>query len=212
VEAAGRRRTWTTRVEAAVTRLAEFIVRHWLMVLNLGCALFIVPILLIPYVASIEGGTITRILYLIYRPTCHQIPSRCLQLLGHPMPVCARCFGTYASFWGVCLLYGAWRAIPWNRRRSLPTVKPIVVIILSIPLAIDGLTQLTGLRESTNLLRLVTSSLMGGGFAIFALPHLEEGFSQVSVTSEARDRPHPSSERTGTDRPIPSSSPGQKFP
>jgi uncharacterized membrane protein len=203
-----------TRVEAGVTRLAEFIVRHWLMVLNLGCALFIVPIILIPYVASVAGEPITRILYLVYRPTCHQIPSRCIQLFGHPMPVCARCFGTYASFWGVCLLYGAWRAIPWGRKRPLPTIKPIVVIVLSIPLVIDGLTQFVGLRESTNLLRLVTSSLMGGSFAIFALPHLETGFSQASITSspETHHSTRSPSKRTDADGPISSSNPGRRSP
>ena len=38
-----------------------------------------------------------------------------------------------------------------------------------MPLGIDGLTQLTTLRESTNTLRIVTGVLAGIAFALWAL-------------------------------------------
>ncbi|MFB0546840.1 MAG: DUF2085 domain-containing protein, partial [Anaerolineae bacterium] len=51
--------------------------------------------------------------------------------------------------------------------------------ILLLPIAIDGVTQLLGLRASTNLLRALTGALAGSGFGLFIYPTLEMGFSEV---------------------------------
>ena len=103
---------------------------------------------------------------LLFRVMCHGIPSRCVEVFGVPMPICARCLGIYAG-----LLVGllAFRVLPWISERAMR----IAAFLAVTPLAIDGLTQLTGLRESTNPLRLATGIAAGFAFGMWALTAVE---------------------------------------
>jgi uncharacterized membrane protein len=103
---------------------------------------------------------------LLFRLLCHGIPTRCLELFGAPMPLCARCVGIYAGMLGGILVF--W-AVPLLRERVMRGVAFAAVT----PLAIDGLTQLTGLRESTNPLRLATGAIAGLAFGLWILSAVE---------------------------------------
>ena len=103
---------------------------------------------------------------LLFRLFCHGIPSRCLTLWGVPMPICARCTAIYG---GALIGLAAMRLMPWMSERAAR----IVMYAAATPLAIDGLTQLTTLRESTNTLRLITGVLGGIRFALWALAAVE---------------------------------------
>ncbi|HUR79533.1 MAG TPA: DUF2085 domain-containing protein [Thermoanaerobaculia bacterium] len=112
---------------------------------------------------------------LLFRLMCHGIPSRCLEWHGVPMPLCARCVGIYA---GMLLGIVAFWAIPLLREK----VMRAFAIACVLPLAIDGLTQLTGLRESTNPLRLATGAIAGLAFGLWILSAVErrrDGSSHV---------------------------------
>ncbi len=169
----------TKRVEAGVNGLARFIANHWLLLSNAAMLAFILLTLLAPYLASGGAYWPSRIIYALYRLTCHQRPERSFFLFGHKMAICARCTAIYTSFWGMGLLYAVWKATPWGHRyppRSLPLRWPA---ILAVPMFIDGLTQLVGLRESTNLLRAITGALVGVGTGLFVYPVLDEGFART---------------------------------
>jgi len=45
------------------------------------------------------------VLYHGLKAVCHQMPERSFWLVGHPLGVCARCFGIYAGFAVAVLLY-----------------------------------------------------------------------------------------------------------
>ena len=112
---------------------------------------------------------------LLFRIMCHGMPSRCLELFGAPMPLCARCVGIYA---GMLLGIVAFWAVPLLRERVMRGFALACVT----PLAIDGLTQLTGLRESTNPLRLATGAIAGLAFGLWILSAVErrdDGSSHV---------------------------------
>jgi uncharacterized membrane protein len=171
--------TGTKRVEAGVNGLARFIAHHWLLLVNLAMLAFILPTLLAPYLASVGAYWPSRIIYFLYRLTCHQLPGRSFFLFGHKMAICARCTAFYTSFWGMGLLYGAWKATPWGCRHR-PGPLPIKwLAVLAVPMFIDGFTQLVGLRESTNLLRTITGTLVGVGIGLLIYPILDEGFAQA---------------------------------
>jgi hypothetical protein len=57
-------------------------------------------------------------------------------------------------------------------------------VVLSIPMAIDGTTQLFGWRESTWELRLITGFLFGLGTAWLFLPIVERGMRDVRESLE----------------------------
>ncbi len=102
---------------------------------------------------------ITRLLFFIGRGICHQLPSRSFIIAGQQLPLCARCTGIYIGVF-VCLLY------LWLRRRWRGNLVPSLGLVIFmaagfIPLMLDGATSYLGLRDSSNLLRVVTGILMG---------------------------------------------------
>jgi uncharacterized membrane protein len=97
---------------------------------------------------------------------CHGIPERCIYAFGVPMPVCARCTGVYLGLLAGLL---AFRVLPAVTERAMR----IAAFIAVTPLAIDGLTQLARLRESTNPLRLATGIAAGFAFGMWVLTAVE---------------------------------------
>jgi len=62
-----------------------------------------------------------------------------------------------------------------------------------VPIAVDGITQAIGIRESTWEIRLVTGTLFGVATVWLAYPHLERFTAQVlTEASESRERDHES--------------------
>lgn len=104
---------------------------------------------------------------LLFRLMCHGRPERSLELFGVPMPICARCTGIYLG-----LLAGL--AAFWLVRFVSEKAFRIASFIAVTPLAIDGLTQLTGLRESTNELRIATGVVAGFAFGLWILSAIEQ--------------------------------------
>ncbi|MDP3014439.1 MAG: DUF2085 domain-containing protein [Candidatus Subteraquimicrobiales bacterium] len=90
---------------------------------------------------------------------CHRNPDRTFKVKGHYFPVCSRCTGIYLGafsyFFYVYFFYVEY------------TILLIIFGFLMVfPTIIDGLTQLIGSRESSNLLRFTTGLIAGIGFAI----------------------------------------------
>ncbi len=125
----------------------------WLCVLAL--------VVLAPYLASI-GSPLAGFVYLMFKPLCHQLPQRSFFLFGHKLAVCARCTGVYLGlfvggvFAALLLSFGAMQ-------------KPLgmgVFLVALAPAFVDGTTQLVGLRQSTNVLRLATGFLAGAAVSV----------------------------------------------
>jgi uncharacterized membrane protein len=85
---------------------------------------------------------------------CHQQADRSLFLNGNEMPFCTRCT---AIWFGIVLGLGfmVFFTIELNE-------KFVAIILLGlIPIGIDGVGQLLGFWESTNLIRFITGLLAG---------------------------------------------------
>lgn len=89
---------------------------------------------------------------------CHRKKERCIHIKGKPFPLCARCMAALLGYIAVpfCLLF----------IRDFKLSIFLLGIFLLLPLIIDGYTQLKGLRESTNTLRVLTGLLFGLGQSI----------------------------------------------
>jgi len=91
---------------------------------------------------------------------CHGIPERCFTIRGHTFPICARCTG---------LVIGVAAGFIMPAASFLPSIVAIGLASLLVgPLLVDGLTQLAGLRHSTNSLRILTGAIGGLGLAFAA--------------------------------------------
>lgn len=102
-----------------------------------------------------------------FRVFCHGIPDRCFVLWGVAMPICARCTAIYIGLF-VGLI--AFAMMPWMREEPLR----VVMFASIVPLAIDGITQLIHLRESTNTLRFGTGLIAGLAFGMWVLSAIEK--------------------------------------
>ena len=103
---------------------------------------------------------------LLFRLMCHGMTERSFELFGTSMPICARCSGIYA---GLAAGVTFFALLPIVRERVLR----VVLLAAAAPMAIDGLTQATGLRESTNVLRVATGFAAAFAFGMWALCELE---------------------------------------
>jgi uncharacterized membrane protein len=124
---------------------------------------------------------LARGIYDAYRLVCHQRADRSFHLYGQKMAFCERDLAIYGTATLLLLGYALVR-LRWRPR----PMSPRWLILLSLPMALDGGTQLLGLRESTWELRVITGALFSTGVARFALPHLDRGFAEVADAIRAR--------------------------
>ncbi len=110
-----------------------------------------------------------RVVQFFLSGVCHQLPEHSLHFGGRPLPLCARCMGT---FLGVLMaLFTLW-AIGQGRRSRLPPWRVGLVLAgLTGLWAVDGLNSLAALVGGSyllyrprNSLRLITG--MGNGLTI----------------------------------------------
>jgi len=152
----------------------------------------------VPYAAS-QGDANAPLMYAAFAPACHQLTSRsnCLFVsqgggysfgdcmpqgglsysratevdagggTGYKLPVCSRDVAIYLA-----MLAGA---------LALPLVQKIesdvwpnkwLLVAACVPIAIDGGTQLVGLRESSNLMRMATGAIVGFALPFYIVPML----------------------------------------
>ena len=85
---------------------------------------------------------------------CHQLDHRSFFLNGNQMPFCSRC----TAIWlGLVLGLGLFLFFKINLSEKML----IVFVMCLFPIGVDGVGQLFGLWESTNLVRFTTGLLVG---------------------------------------------------
>lgn len=114
---------------------------------------------------------IANALHLLGFGLCHQLPQRSFFGGGVQAPVCARDTGIY---FGVLIGIGLVAALhPGERPREFPNRLGMVVAALFVGLmALDGITEYSGLRPTTNEIRLITGLMTGYAIAMIVTPML----------------------------------------
>ncbi len=158
-----------------VDRLVYHFARHWMWFIGLVVALYAGLPLLAPVLMAAGHSAPANLIYSVYRLGCHQLPSRSSFILGYQLAYCQRCMGIYASILVAVVLFA------FVRRRLKPLPWQIYLVFIA-PMAVDGVTQILGLRFSGWELRILTGALFGIGSAWLALPYLEQGFRDVHKT------------------------------
>jgi uncharacterized membrane protein len=118
-----------------------------------------------PWLEANGHSTIAAVVYAAFSGICHQRPDRSFFLCGHPLAVCARCFGVYAGGLVGFLIYPLVRrlndkTLPWRGW----------IVIAGLPMIIDAISGLLGLFPNTFLSRFVTGALAGSVIAFYLLP------------------------------------------
>ncbi len=154
-------------LDRAVLGLLEAAARHWLLLINLiSFAAVALPVLAAPWLLAHGAFGPARTIFDLYKLICHQMPERSFFIFGEQMAFCQRDAAIFGAFFLAGVGY-----IPLRRRlRSLPTW---LAVAYCAPLAVDGVTQLFGWRESTWELRIATGALFGLTAVWYVFPHLE---------------------------------------
>jgi uncharacterized membrane protein len=211
------------RVASGVDSLAGSIARHWLALACAAILLFVgIPFLAPAFMAAgLEGPA--RLIYLIYRPTCHQLPDRSFFFFGHQhvydvqeleaaraipsgldtfqrmllrfpgneelgykAAICERDVGIYAGLALGLVSFGLLDRWLRGRGKRFPKMPFWVYALTIVPIAVDGLSQLVGLRESNYVLRLVTGMIFGISSAWLFAPYVQSAMDGIVQTSARR--------------------------
>lgn len=187
--------------------------RHWLAIFNTVWAVYLFTPFLAPLFMQLGWAAPASVIYAIYSVLCHQLPDHSYFLFGPTlvpqMPALiaggmtpsaslfversfigspevgwkvALCQRDIAIYAGV-LLAGLSYALVRRTARPLPFK---LFIVLCIPIAVDGLTQLVGLRESNWVLRTATGALFGVAAVYLAYPYVEDAMQEVLVAELQR--------------------------
>jgi uncharacterized membrane protein len=205
--ATGRTRDLVIFADKAIFRLAK----HWLALMNLFWGLYVGLPVLAPVLMDAGYELPAKVIYTIYRPTCHQRPERSFfiggpeiaytpqeltaagvdldpfvrdignEQVGWKVAFCERDVSIYGTIFLAGLAYGL------VRRRVKTWRMPFRYFVLFlVPMALDGTLQLFGFYESTWLRRTITGAIFGLGAVLFAYPYVEEGFADVRRTINSK--------------------------
>ena len=201
------------RATEVATGVVVWIARHWLLLFNVAWAVYVLTPFMAPIFMHLGWYAPARLIYAIYSVFCHQLPDHSYflygpdaaplgpalaaaglpqgldlftqrkfignDLAGYKVALCQRDVAIYGSVLFAGLLYGIVR----DRVRPL-SLK--VYAILLIPIAVDGLTQMFGLRESNWWLRSVTGAIFGFASVWLAYPYVDEAMAGVIETETLR--------------------------
>jgi len=136
----------------------------WLV--STAMVMALVSLILVAPLAAAGGHTgLAFTIYHAFGTLCHQIPERSYFIDGHKFAVCSRCTGIYFGFAFTLLLYPLIRSL-----RSTATPPRSVLILATLPLAIDFSLTFFGIWENTHTSRLLTGALLGSVSVFYVMP------------------------------------------
>jgi uncharacterized membrane protein len=133
--------------------------RSLAVVLTASAVVWCGILLIVPAAAARGGPHVAAPLALIYGGAgliCHQRPERSFRVAGVQQPVCARCFGLYASGAAGALL--GWAATA--RRRGISRGR-LFFVLAAVPTAVTFLLEFTGVAASSSAIRALAAVPLG---------------------------------------------------
>lgn len=149
-----RRQAFDRRFLRSTAAAMEWALRHWLAFVNATNAVITLGAIAVPLMRAAGMEGLAAPLFEAYHALCEQRPERSYFLLGYQMAMDHRMMAIYGStvLAGLAFapLRGRVRPLPWR-----------IFLVLILPMAVDGFTQLFGWRVSNWQLRTVTGTLFG---------------------------------------------------
>ncbi len=150
----------------------DFLVEYWAHIIMIVLGSLVLIALAIPFLSYFGLDSMAKPLFFALHYVCAQIPSHSFYLFGHQLGLCARNFSIYASMFLGSLFFVL-------TKKRMPGIPWWIWVLMLLPIAWDGLTQMIGWRESTWVLRVITGSLFGLGNVWFALPLMHKSLQET---------------------------------
>ncbi len=149
--------------ERLAKRMGGFLMNYYAIMIATFFGMLVLAAVLGPILSFLGLDVIAKPLFFAMHGICAQTPSHSFYIFGHQMCLCERCLAIYSSMFLGGLLF------VFSQKR-LPGLRIWQSALLSVPMALDGFTQMFGLRESNWELRLATGALFGLAVIWFMLP------------------------------------------
>lgn len=147
--------------------VGNFLIQYWATMITCLLGILVFAALSVPFLSYFGLDAISKQIFFALHMICAQVPSHSFYIFGHQLGMCARNFSIYASMFVGSLIFVL-------SKKRIPGIPWWLWILMILPMAIDGTTQMFGLRESTWELRVLTGTLFGLGNIWFALPLIQK--------------------------------------
>jgi uncharacterized membrane protein len=156
--------------------VGNFLIDHWATMITWALGVLVFAALSVPFLSYFGLDAISKQIFFALHMVCAQIPSHSFYIFGHQLGMCERNFSIYASMFIGSLIFVL-------SKKRIPGIPWWLWILMILPMAIDGTTQMFGLRESTLELRVLTGTLFGLANVWFALPLIQKTILESLPTS-----------------------------
>ena len=147
--------------------VSNLLIHHWATMITWMLGILVFAALSVPFLSYFGLDGISKQIFFALHMVCAQIPSHSFYIFGHQLGMCARNFSIYASMFIGSLIFVL-------SKKRIPGIPWWIWVLMILPLALDGTTQMFGWRESTWELRVLTGTLFGLGNVWFALPLIQK--------------------------------------
>ncbi len=151
------------RLSRFMDRCGNFLLNYWAVLITILLGLLVLTAISIPFLSYFGLDSIAKPLFFSLHYVCAQIPSHSFYILGHQLGLCARNLSIYSSMFLGSLIFTL-------SKKRVPGIPWWLWVLMILPMALDGTTQMFGWRESTWILRTITGTLFGLGSVWFVLP------------------------------------------
>jgi uncharacterized membrane protein/glutaredoxin len=190
--------------ESIFDRVASYIGRHWLRLACVALGIFVGLPWLAPVFAALGWWSLADPIYTVYAFTCHQLPERAGMVMDYQVAFCYRNTALYGGLFLFGTVFGLSRSgqIPWLRWLKKPLPWWGLVLML-LPMAVDGVTHMLGLRETVMSdpsfdpffvgsqvgslnwwLRIITGGMAALGAVWFAYPRMQRAVEESEALRE----------------------------
>jgi uncharacterized membrane protein len=163
--------------------IGDFLLNYWAHIITIALGTLVSIAIAIPFLSYFGLDAIAKPLFYMLHYVCAQIPSHSFYIFGHQLGLCERNFTIYMS-----MFLGSLAFVLTKKR--LPGIPWWVWVLMILPMALDGTTQMFGLRESTWYLRMITGTLFGLGNVWFALPLMQKSLLDTPPQVPVRKGPY----------------------
>lgn len=150
--------------------LAYAVVERWLLAFNVLNGVIFAGSLLPPLLMVLGLPELAQLTFFPYRALCLQRADHSFFIFGYQMAMEQRMVAIYGALFATGLIYG------WRWRDRVRPLRLWAYALISLPMAVDVLTQMAGFRISNWLWRLLTGAIFGIGTVGFLYPRLDEAF------------------------------------
>jgi uncharacterized membrane protein len=148
-------------------QLGGFLMSYYAIIIAVFFAMLILAAILSPILSYLGLDVIAKPIFYAMHFICAQTPSHSFYIFGHQLCLCERCLAIYSVMFLGSLVFAL-------SKMRLPGLRLWQALLLTVPIAADGFTQMFGLRESTWELRLITGALFGFAAIWYTLPYVQK--------------------------------------